>query len=158
MPVGRTTLLQAALYVAVASLLALAFLDRAGWYFALAERAMVDATLNNVRSALFARLAQDRLQGNLTRERFWDGGNAFELGRMDVKNFAGTVEGPEKLAALPDGTWAYDSRNGELVYVAGYPRGLRIEGGGRVLRFRLRIPSGGGVPVIEPVRAYQWDP
>lgn len=158
MPAGRTTILQAALYAATASVLALVLLDRADVYFAIAERATVDATLNNTQSALYVRLAQDRLQGNLSRERLWDGGNAFALARMDVKNYAGSLDAPEKVAALPQGAWAFDSRKGELVYVPAYTQGLRIAGGATQLRFRLRVPAAAAVPVIEPVVAYRWDP
>lgn len=158
MAAGRTTVLQAALYVAVASMLALVLLGRAEVYFALAERATVDSTLNNARSALYVRLAQDRLQGTLSWERRWDGGNPFELGRMDVKNYAGRVDAPEKLAALPGGVWAYDGAKGEIVYVPNYLRGLQVEGGGSQLRFRLNVPHAAGMPTIEPTMPYRWDP
>lgn len=158
MPAGRTTILQAALYVAVASVLALVLLDRAEYHFALAERATVSATLYNTQSALYVRLAQDRLQGKLSRERHWNGGNAFELARMDVRNYAGEIDAPERLAALSGGVWAFDSREGELVYVPNHPRGLHIEGGGRQLRFRLLVPEKSAFPAIEPAIAYRWDP
>lgn len=151
-------MLQAALYVAVASVLALALLQRAESYFAFAERATVGATLHNAQSALYIRLAQDRLQGTLTRERRWHGGNAFELARMEVRNYAGAIEAPEKLAALSGGLWAFDSRRGEMVYVPSHPRGLQIEGGGQHLRFRLLVPDDSAFPVIEPVLAYRWEP
>jgi len=155
---GRTTVLQAAVYVVAASVLALVLLDRANVYFAIAERATLDATLNNTRSALYVRLAQDRLLGNLSRERLWDGGNVFELARMEVKNYAGALEDPLKVAALPQGVWAFDRPKGELVYVPAYPQGLQIEGGGSQLRFRLRVPATAAIPVLEPVLAYRWDP
>lgn len=158
MAAGRTTILQAALYAATASVLALVLLDRAEVYFAIAERATVDATLNNTQSALYVRLAQDRLQGNLSRERLWDGGNAFTLARMDVKHYAGSLDAPEKVAAVPQGAWAFDSLKGELVYVPAYPHGLWIAGGGKQLRFRLRVQAAAAIPVIEPVVAYRWDP
>lgn len=155
---GRTTVLQAALYVAVASVLALVLLDRAEVYFAIAERATVDATLNNTQSALYVRLAQDRLTGKLSRERMWDGGNPIELAQMDVRNYAGSLKDPEKIAGLQPGAWAFDGLAGELVYVPAHPKGLRIDGGGSQLRFRLRVPSAASIPVIEPVVAYQWKP
>lgn len=158
MAVGRATVLQAALYTTIASGLVLVLLGRAEVYFALAERATVDSTLNNTRSALYVRLAQERLQGTLSRERLWDGGNPFELGRMDVKNYAGRVDEPEKLAALPGGVWAYDGMRGEIVYSPSHPRGLRIEGGGSQLRFRLKVPHAAAMPAIEPATRYRWDP
>lgn len=158
MAAGRMTVLQATLYVAVASVLALVLLGRAEVYFALAERATVDSTLNNARSALYVRLAQERLQGTLSRERLWDGGNPFELGRIEVKNYAGRVDAPEMLAALPGGAWAFDGLRGEIVYVPNHIRGLHIEGGGGQLRFRLRVPHAAAIPAIEPTIAYRWDP
>ncbi len=146
------------MYVAVISVLVLVLLNRADVYFAIAERATVDATLNNTQSSLYVRLAQDRLQGNLSRERHWDGGNPFELARMEVKNYAGSLDTPEKIAALQQGAWAFDSLSGVLVYVPEHPTGLWIDGGGTQLRFRLRVPSAAAVPVIEAVVPYRWDP
>lgn len=146
------------MYVLVISVLVLVLLNRADVYFAIAERATVDATLNNTQSALYVRLAQDRLQGNLSRERLWDGGNAFELARMEVKNYAGVLDTTEAIAALRQGAWAFDSLSGVLVYVPQHPKGLWIDGGGTHLRFRLRVLSTSAIPVIEAAVPYRWDP
>ena len=152
------TLLQAALYVALVSLVAFVFLERAQAYFALAERAAVDVTLNSTRSAINLRLANERLQGLLSRERLWDGGNPFELGRMRVENYAGELGGPGALAELRAGIWAFDRRNGELVYRPDYPRGLSVGDGTKVLRFRLNVPGPGAPPRLDPVVPYAWEP
>jgi general secretion pathway protein G len=157
MPAGRTTILQAALYIAVVSVLALVLLERIQVYSAFAERAAVDATLNNVRSALYVRLAQDRLQGTLTREYLWDGDNPFELARVTVTNYAGVFSGPELPSALPEGAWGYDGGSREVVYRPSYPRGLRVEGGGTLLRYRLRVPPG-ALPRFEPSAPFVWEP
>lgn len=158
MPAGRTNVLQAALYIAVVSVLALVLLDRMQVYSAMAERAAMDATLNNVRSALYVRLAQDRMQGTLTRERLWDGGNAFEIVEVKVSNYAGEIAGPEALSAVPGGAWAYDARGRELVYRPNYPRGLSVEGGGALVRFRLSVKEGVALPQFDPVVPFSWNP
>ncbi len=158
MPMARMSVLQAALYIAVVSTLVMVFLDRVQAYSALAERAAVDVTLNNVRSALYVRLAQDRMQGTLSREHLWDGGNPFAIVSITAANYAGELEGPEALAALPEGAWAFDRRMRELVYRPGYRRGLEIGEGGTLLRFRLRVRDSGSLPQIEPVVPYRWEP
>lgn len=158
MPAGRTTILQAALYIAVVSVLALALLDRMQVYSAFAERATVDGTLNNLRSALYVRLAQDRLQGTLSREHLWDRGNPFELVRVTVSNYAGVLGGSDLASALPEGAWGYDADSRELVYRPSYPRGLRIEGGGALLRYRLRVSDSSPLPRFEPVVPFVWEP
>lgn len=158
MPAGRTSILQAALYIAVVSVLALVLLSRMQVYFAFAERASVDGTLNNLRSALYVRLAQDRLQGTLTREHLWDRGNPFELARVTVANYAGVLGGPEIASALPAGAWGYDGDRRELVYKPSYPRGLYVEGGGTLLRYRLRVPDSNTLPRFEPVLPFVWEP
>jgi general secretion pathway protein G len=158
MPAGRSSILQAALYIAVVSVLAVVLLDRMQVYSAFAERATVDVTLNNLRSALYVRLAQDRLQGNLSREHLWDGGNPFELARVTVSNYAGVLAGPEIQSALPEGAWGYDGDRRELIYRPSYPRGLRVEGGGTLLRYRLRVSDSSTLPRFEPVAAFVWEP
>ncbi|MGQ0510919.1 MAG: hypothetical protein ACT4P9_09925 [Betaproteobacteria bacterium] len=155
---GRMTVLQAALYVALVSVMALVLLDRSQVYFAMAERATVDVTLNSTRSALNLRLAYERMQGLLSRERQWDGGNPFDLGRMKVENYAGELDGPGALAGLRTGSWAFDRRKGELVYRPGYPRGLSVDDGAALLRFRLIVPGPGAVPRLDPVVPYIWSP
>lgn len=158
MQFGRMSVLQAALYVALVSVLALVLLNRSQTYFALAERAAVDATLNNTRSALNVRLAYERLQGGLSRERHWDGGNPFELGRLTLDNYTGELESPGALAGLRGGAWAFDRLNGELIYRPNYPRGLSVSDGTAILRFRLKVPGPATIPRLDPVVSYIWDP
>jgi|CXWL01.1.fsa_nt_gi hypothetical protein len=152
------SMLQAALYIALVSAMALVLLDRSQTYFAIAERAAVDATLNSTRSALQIRLAYDRLRGVLSHERQWDGGNPFTLGRMKVENYAGELDGPGALAGLRAGAWAFDGRNGELVYRPNHSRGLSMGDGTNVLRFRLTVPGPGALPRLDPVVSYAWEP
>lgn len=150
--------LEAALYAAIAAMLAAVLLERALAYFALAERAAVQATLFNTQSALYLRLAQDRLGGTLSRERHWEGKNPFELANMEVRNYAGEREDAQAAAAAGAGQWVFDRRLGELVYNPRYRRGLEISGGGELLRFRLVVPADGRPPRLEAVQPWRWDP
>lgn len=155
---GRLSVLQAALYIVLAATLALVLLDRTQLYFAIAERAAVDVTLNNARSALGLRLAYERMQGTLSRERQWDGGNPFALAWMKVDNYVGEVDGIGGRSSMPRGVWAFDSRAGELLYRPAHPRGLIIPDRAEVLRFRLSVPDAGAVPNLHPVVEYAWNP
>jgi hypothetical protein len=150
--------LEAVLYVAIAALLAAVLLDRMLVYFALAERAAVETTVINTQSALYLRLAYDRLRGNLSREQEWTERSPFELAKMSLENYAGELDGPNVAGALARGQWAYDRGRRELVYAPRHRRGLAIQGEGDALRFRLVLPQDSRPPRLEPAVPYRWEP
>ena len=149
--------LESALYVIVVSVLILVLLDRMLGYFEYAERAAVQTTLIRTESALHMRLAYDVMRGAAPDREAWSEHNPFELAHMEVANFAGERDAPDP-GRLEDGKWVYDRATHQLIYVPRYVRGLSIEGGGAVLRFRLRLGAPGSIPRLVPVARYRWEP
>ena len=152
---GRKTILQAALYVAIVSVLALVLLDRLQPYLAIAERSAMEVTLSNARSGLHLRLAYERMKGVLSRERQWDGGNPFSLAQVKAQNYVGELDDEQ---TVPPGMWAFNRQTGELVYRPKYPRGLMLSDGESLLRFRLNVSGAAGVPQLVAVASYTWEP
>lgn len=148
--------LEAALYVLAVSALVLVLLDRMLVYFEYAERAAVEATLLRTQSALHTRLAYDILRGKAPNPAEWSTQNPFKLAQMKLENFAGERDAADS-GVLEGGQWVYDRTTRHIVYKPRYSRGLSIEGGGVALRFRLGI-SQDGLPRLEPVERYRWEP
>ena len=153
----RLSKLESAIYVIVASAIALVLFERLLVYFEYAERAMVETTLLRTQSALHTRLAFDVLRGTAPDLDAWSAHNPFELARMELTNFAGERDASDA-GALEGGKWVYDPARRQLVYAPRFSRGLSVEGGGAVLRFRLIIGGPGGLPRLAPVAPYRWEP
>jgi hypothetical protein len=153
--------LEAALYIALAAVLAAVLLDRLLEHFEMAERAAVEATLNRVNSGLNTRLAYEWLAGRVADESAWARRNPFELANARPSNFAGEADRPDP-AAVPRGQWLYDRTDGILLYRPRLARRLETGDGSGVLRFRLGakdLPTAGLRRVYQLVPAvdYRWE-
>ena len=149
--------LESAIYVIVVSVVVLVMLDRMLAYFEYAERAAVESTLLRTQSALHTRLAYDRMRGSAPDLEAWRARNPFEVAHMQVANFGGERNAADT-GSLEAGQWVYDRATRQLIYSPRYSRGLMIEGGASVLRFRLTVDRAGGLPRLTPVAHYSWEP
>ncbi len=150
----------------IVSLLAAAFARRLVVYQELAEKAAMDYTLSIIKTALQIRLANlitDNRQNEATElERT----NPMQWLADKPANYLGPYQEPAER-----GSWYYDERRLQLVYVPRSADFLRIDNGydDGEIRFRTRlifdaVPVAGtrvdsvtGVALV-PVRPYRWTP
>ena len=162
MPARGTGLLQSALYIAVACVLAALLLLRLLALSEAAEKAAVDATLLRVQAALYVRLAQSMVAGASGTGGDWQNGNPFVLAGAVPANYAGELPAPD-LRGLSGGQWHYDTIRKEMVYLLRQSRSFTGDGSQPPrLRFRLEVTaSPGGAArslALRPVSAYVWEP
>jgi hypothetical protein len=146
--------LELALYCSIIAILIAVFLDRGLYYMELAERTAVNLTVRNVASAINVRIAHGLLRGESTPASRLIQRNPFELAGATPPNYAGTSGLDE--GAVEAGTWAYDPQRGVLLYRPRVSRGLRVEDGGSLLRFRLEPADTGPGVLLVPAIPYTW--
>jgi hypothetical protein len=151
------TRLEAALYVAIAGVLAVVLLDRLIENFELAERAAVEATVMQVNSALNARVAYELLRGRVPDDGQWQRRNPFALAGTSPANYGGEADRVEP-SGIAAGEWFYDRSEAVLLYRPRFSRHLVIQDGSRVLRFHLRATgeSGARAYQVVPATPYDW--
>ncbi len=125
--------LSLALLAAFAALLLAALLDAQ----ATAERAAVDATIMNLKSALRLQVADRLVHGREGELREFPGSNPVRWLDKPPAPYLGEEWGPP--AQAEPGAWYFDRRSGELVYL---PRAVerfrREDGKGPEIRWRVR--------------------
>lgn len=150
----------------VVSLLAAVFARRLTAYQEFAEKAAMDATLSIIKTALQIRLANLIIDNRQADAPELERTNPMEWLAETPSNYAGLYREPTER-----GSWYYDQRLLQLVYVPSSADYLRMEktDGGREIRFRtrlifdpvqvagMRVNSVAGV-ALTPVRPYQWTP
>src|SRR6185503_2090428 len=115
---GRRPLsrLEMGLYAGIVATLLAVFVRQAMDYMEIAERAAMQATLNNAVSAINFRLGYNVLTSGAPQDADWATRNPFEIARMSPPNFAGDVES-SRVVSLASGSWAFDTGAAELVYL-----------------------------------------
>lgn len=158
------TLFELVVVIAIFGVLWTVLLERLHRYQELAERAAMEATLRLVKTGLQVRLAEliaTRREAEAVR---LETENPMEALESKPANYGGEYRSPPQ-----PGTWYYDARARELVYVVNTGGGLQLEAGApeKELRFRAQLvrdrvlaPGGAvesvtGVTLV-PVRSYRW--
>ncbi len=158
------SLLELAVVAVVLSILLGVFLERLTYYQAAAERAHFDSTLRLYKTALQIRLAELIVERREGEARTLEVENPTRWLSEKPTNYAGDY--PESPAP---GTWYFDARTQELVYVVNSSRGLELEihSGVKQLRFRVKIAyqnvhagaqriQGISGIFLQPSSAYRW--
>lgn len=160
---GQTglTWLEFSVVAMVLSVLAGSLLTALLYYEELAEAAVVQLTVQNIRSGLRYQIA-DRLVS----------GRESDMGKLLQANpvswvdgspvgYVGTVRNPE-IRSLPKGSWFYDMDRSELGYVPKLSFHLSLERGGpTILRWRVRalksdLPREVEGLMVDSVTPYRW--
>jgi len=160
------TLFELVIVIVIVSVLATVFARRLTIYQELAEKAAMDATLNIIKTALQIRLANLIIDNRQSETDELERTNPIQWLAEKPSNYIGLYRAPTET-----GSWYYDERRLELVYVPRSAEHLKIEktGDEREIRFRIRliidhletagvrVNSVTGVALI-PVRPYRWTP
>jgi hypothetical protein len=152
----RLSRLELALYAAVVGVLIAAFLDRVLTYMELAERTAMEATVNNVNSALAARRALQMLQAHPGEGARALRANPFELADMRVTNRHPDVVADAPLDGLERGRWVFQRSRNELIYLPQLHRGLQTGEPQSLVRFHLVATANAGY-VLVPASPYSWE-
>lgn len=160
------SLLELMVVIIVISVLATVLFDRLQRYQELAEKTAMEITIMNLRSGLRLRVAelmiQDRMQeiASLAQE------NPVKWLDAPPPNYIGQADDAEP--AIAPGSWYFDSRRRELVYI---PRRTRFfqPGADREMAVRLRVtvvaqpqPNSNGAPpraegvALRQTNQYHW--
>jgi len=160
----QRNVLQSALYVAIACVLAAVLLERLLTYAEAAEKAAMEATLSRLHAALYTRVAHLALRGEYEAIEALPGQSPFVTADVRSPNYLGEFDGvpPEGGEA---GKWFYDRVRRELVYVPNLKRYFSSESGEQarpLMRYRIELKKASkdaytGV-VIAPANAVKWDP
>jgi type II secretory pathway pseudopilin PulG len=150
--------------IVIAGILVAVAIDRLWAYLEVAERTAMVQTVGNLRSALNIQFAYLVVRGRgssgaeaLARQ------NPMDWLSTKPDNYLGEFSGTLP-ANIPAGTWYFDTRGRELVYVVKFKDHFRSAGGSGKVRLRVRLSGSpandGGIDgiVIEPVERYEWQP
>ena len=164
------TLLELIVVIVIVSVLAWTFLGRFLTLQEAAERAAIEHTVGAIRSALNIQLA-----GLMTRGRMQDlpllaAENPFNFMTGKQKNYAGEFY-DAKLADIPRGSWYFDLKHKQLVYLVW--RGTHFEPdaeGNKWVRYQVRLAYNNPLPrtansvtkeiggiTLEEVEPYRWE-
>jgi len=155
--------LQSGLYVIIAGICAAILLDRLLDYAEAAEKMAVEATLSQLHSGLYTRMAYFALRNEQARIDALPNLSPFAATEATAKNYLGEFDGVPESAA--SGHWLFDRARSELVYLPNITRHLEFDlpqPDPPVLRFKVQVlrESQGGYRGVSlsPVVAYQWQP
>ena len=161
---GGFSLFELMVYILAASILFAAAFNRYQDFPGEAERANFLAIQAQLNAAINLQMMQLIASGSWQDARQLDGMNPMDLMLTVPGNYVGTLNGAE-LAQLPRRIWYFDSRNGELVYLADNAQNLYLLDNGQRLptervSFRVtnRYSASGsweGI-VLAPVQPYEW--
>lgn len=155
--------LQSALYVAIAGVLAAVLLERLLTYAEAAEKAVMEATLSRLSSALYARLAFLALRGEYEAIEALAGQSPFAATHATSPAYLGEFDGLPPSAE--GGRWYFDRVRRELVYLPNLKR--HLEGVDEnmplpTMRFRVEMQKASNVHytgvILRPVGPVTWDP
>jgi hypothetical protein len=159
----QRNILQSALYVVIAGVLATVLLDRLLTYAEATEKAAMEATLSRLTSAMYARLAFNVLRGEPEPVEAMESQSPFRVAHAGSPDYLGEFDGVPPRAE--GGKWYFDRGRRELVYVPNLKRYLDgVEGrvAPTALRFRTEVrKSASGAyagVVLSPTEAWRWDP
>lgn len=160
-----SNLLELAVAGTIIGVIATVFLSYMLRYQEVAEKTVMEATVINMRTGLYLRMAdlmaQDKLRdmGAVARE------NPISWLAGPPPNYLGQFDNPIP-ENLPSGSWYYDTRQRQLVYLPARARHLKpAPDGQKIIRFQvvaITSPgSNGGPPRVEgvtlsPLIPYDW--
>lgn len=159
------TLFELIIAIMIVSALAAALLARLAYYQEMAEKAAMESTLSGIKTGLQVRLAEMIIANREAEAKALEIQDpVLSLDDGKPANYGGEYgENPAR------GSWYYDGRERELVYVVNTGGRLEIDGSGaqNELRFRVRLVTspvqlpGGAVQRtsgvgLAPVRPYRW--
>lgn len=155
--------LQSALYVIIAGVAATVLLERLLTYAEAAEKAAMEATLGQLHSALYARVAYLALRGEYATIDALPEQSPFLSAHVKSPNYLGEFDGVPSDAK--SGNWLYDRGRHELVYVPRLARHLSspaAEGSTPLPRYRVEVAKASkysytGVS-LKLVGAVRWEP
>jgi len=161
------TLIELAIVVSVAGILAGLFLNRIGFYQEQAEKAAMEQTLGVIRSALHLQVASLVAKGRESEIPNLLIKNPMDWLADKPKNYAGEYFAPKPQDIEP-GSWYFDLQSGNLIYLPRNNAHLRLEQGEPSrLRFRVQLVTGvrgedreSAKPIegvtVNPVVSYMW--
>lgn len=156
--------LQSALYVAIAGVIAAMLIERLLAYAEVAEKAAMEATVGQLNSALYARLAYLALRGKYEAIEALPGESPFATAEARSPAYLGEFDDAPPGGA-ERGTWYFDRGRRELVYLPRFRRFLFTDDEGQAsasARFVLEVRKSSkyaytGV-VLRPAGEWRWDP
>jgi hypothetical protein len=160
----QRNLLQSALYVAIAAVLAAVLLERLLTYAEAAEKAAMEVTVSQLQTALYARVAFLALRGEYDRLDALPRQSPFLVTRAAATNYLGEFDG-EPPGPTEAGKWYFDRLSKQLVYRPNLSRHFEALDAAQAvpeLRFRVEVQKASkyaysGV-ALRPAAAYRWEP
>jgi prepilin-type N-terminal cleavage/methylation domain-containing protein len=162
---GGFTLIELLVVICVVAVLFGVALDRLLKYQELAERTAVEQNLAAINVALTMKFAALVAAGRAAEIEAVAGTNPAGVLERMPENYLGELQAPD-VASLPRGSWHFDLRSRDFVYVPSRARYLSSERGAPIgnLRFRVMLTAGadpGGLrvlrqPYIGAVTPYRW--
>jgi len=150
------TRLEATLYAIFGAILLAVFAERLLAHMEFAEKVAMETTVNNLASAVNARVALEMINGHAPARGRWSGRNAFEIAGPAAGVAAAL--GSQAITDLERPSWTYDAERGELIYLPRLYRGLQTQDPNGALRFRLvGQPAGLGYRLVSTA-GYEWNP
>jgi hypothetical protein len=161
----QRNLLQSALYVAIAGVLAAVLLERLLTYAEAAEKAAMEVTISNLQGALYSKLAYHALRGEAASIESLSRQSPFAVAGARAANYLGEFDGAPPVSDR-SGKWYFDRLRGELVYRPNLARHFSSGAAGEepepVVRLRMDLKAGGGTTyhavLLRPVVPYRWEP
>lgn len=158
--------LQSALYVVIAGVVAALLLERLLAYAEAAEKFAMEATVSQLNSALYTRVAYLALRGEYEAIEALPRQSPFVTTRTLATNYLGEADGVPA-DAVGSGKWLFDRTRSQLVYLPNLKRYLSVRsesgsGSEDQIRFRLDLAKASrftftGVG-LRPAIPYSWEP
>lgn len=148
------SLFEFAVAVVVVGILIGLLLQRLWYYQGEAERAAVQMTVANVRTALEIKAAQAKLPGRSIDLTFLTEQNPFDLLKAKPANYAGELFSPDN-DDIGAGNWCFDRTDKSLIYLLNFGNSFR-DAQTKRLKFKVKLlrlphspakPSGAPEPV-----------
>jgi general secretion pathway protein G len=163
-PEAGSSLFELVVVLIIISVLSAVLLNRLGFYKEMLEKAAMESTLRNIKTGLQVQLAELIVTNRQAQAGRLE--NEDPVQWLDEKpfNYGGSYRAPVTI-----GTWYFDARTHELVYVVNTGNRLEVDTdeSPKELRFRARlvkdrlklfgnsVESVTGVSIV-PARPYRW--
>jgi len=131
------SLLEFAVTVAVIGILMGLLLQRIWYYQGEAEKAAVEMTVANVRTALEVKVAEANLPGRSTDLTFLAEENPFNLLKYKPANYAGELFHPSD-EDIGEGKWCFDRADKSLIYLLNN-RNSFVDAQSKRLKFKVKL-------------------
>ena len=159
------SMLEFAIVVLVAGIVAVVFLDRVSFYLEQAEKAAMQRTAADLTWALRIRVAELMLANNAGAIGQLEGANPVEALDFQLANYFGEG-GTRDEAGVPPGRWFFNRESRELVYFPNYDSAFTRAAGARArVSWRIAVVRDVARPGASPkpswarfdlVRPYRW--